>query len=738
MTKEQAQSRIMLVQNQKEARKDRAQEILRMLSNDFGSTSQSDGVVVNILAPNFMMATRRRLIAQLYPSDPRFHCTPRVRGFEGRASVISSMLQYYWKELGVIDTMRRIIDDVIIYGYGAAKIGMGSLVTGYREREDEQKSLDRISKEHERLLNGEVVHADRYEPHDLDLDMHIHILNQPELLEHPDAATILFNFTEHVKEHEEMAKDPVPTFPTVVGKGPAYDWPFIESVGPNLYWDPNVINPQRSAYVIHEVKRRLLDVKNDPLYTNTENLSADSYNEEEMQAYSQQYGESADEDVPLPEELATVTLYEEWDAEHRTVATYAKDVEDPIRPPDEDAWPTHIEGFPFEWLVFTEIPGETHGPGILEFIKWPQKFLMRLYSELATHSDRSSVKYEIDENKLSPRETNTTVENKLAEPTSHVGIFTQDGPAINVIQTPPIDGSEITLINLLQNVIYENSIMSSEIGAVGQSDTATQASIIASAANINIGDMVERINRFQSRVARDLIGIVRQFGPEEQSFYIVTPKGQEWENYNINDIQADWQVTVEMPSPYQSQTEKQEWLNMFHMFSSIMDPVGKQNFMMEGMRLFGIKQPDLYVEHPSVETQSNIHSENNLLMLGQPVQASQGEQHAEHAEGHQMAIQEWSKYIYQKMDEIIQQNPSLQNQGQEEMIQQLVMSDPMSQKLLMAIELAQKHIQEHQYLQENEGRMESGEATRRRQAVPYPTGNPGRTESIFSNQKQGT
>lgn len=711
------------------------QETLRMLANDFGSTSQSDGTVVNLLAPNFIMSTRRRLIAQLYPSNPTFNCTPRVRGFEGRAKVVSSLLDYYWRELNVLDVMRRVIDDTLIYGYGVVKIGMGSFITGNKTTETEEEAFTRIDVEHEDFLSGESVKVDVNDSHEIDLEAHMQILNDPSLLEHPDASTILFNMNEHVEEHQEYLQDPIPDFPTEVGRGPSYDWPFMESVGPDVYWDPMVVNPQDSAYIIHRVKKRLLDIKSDPLYKNTGDLNADSYNEEELEAYSPN-GIEDEDNTYIPDELAVVTIYEIWDAETKTVSTYAKDQETAIRSASSDAWPNHIEGFPFEWLVFTEVSEETHGPGILEYIKWPQKFLMRLYSELATHSDRSSVKFEIDENRLSPRETHSSVENKLAEPTSHVGIFTTDGQAIRTIMPAPIDQSKLMLIQLLQGVIFENSIVSSNVGGVSTSETATQASILASAANINIGDMVERLNRMQSKVANKLLGVVRQYGPEKQVFYIVTPNGQEWLNYNINDVQASWQVEVDMPSPFESQTAKQEWLNMFHVFSPIMDPVGRQNFMLEGMKRFGIKNTELYVEKPSIETQSNIHSENSLLHLGQAVQARQGEQHVEHIEGHSMAIQEWSKLVMQVMEQIVQSNPELQNNPDEEMMMGLVMQDEKARKAVTSTQLAQKHIEEHQQLMQNEG-LEEG-PTRRRQAVPFPTGNVGRTESIMSNQQQGT
>ena len=136
MTREQVQARITLAKMQREERRESVKETIQMLNNDFGTTSQSDGSVVNLLAPNFIMSTRRRLIAQLYPADPKFLCRPRVRGFEGRAAAVASLLEYYWRELKVKEVRRRVIDDTLKYGYGIAKIGMGSLKTGIRDSED--------------------------------------------------------------------------------------------------------------------------------------------------------------------------------------------------------------------------------------------------------------------------------------------------------------------------------------------------------------------------------------------------------------------------------------------------------------------------------------------------------------------------------------------------------------------------------------------------------------------------
>ena len=736
MTREQVQARIALVKMQGEQRRENVKETLRMLSNDFGTTSQSDGQTVNLLAPNFMMSTRRQLVAQLYPADPVFHCRPRVRGFEGRAKALETILQYYWTELKVKDAMRRIIDDTLIYGYGVAKVGMGSLETDLGAEQDQEEGFEAATIENGRVLAGDSISVKATDDHEIHLQLHLQLLEDPTLLSVETVPEIMGDLNEHIQEHQGYLESPLPSFPTEAGRGASYDWPFIESVGPDVFWDPMVTNPQDSPYVIHRIKKRLKDVKEDPLYSNTEMLSPDSYNQEEYSAYNDANRDGQYSGY-VPEELGTIMLYEMWDANEKSVSTWVEAEEEAIRPPDEAAWPEYIQSYPFHWLTFTDLPDEVHGPGILEYIKWPQKFLMRIYSELATHSDRSGVKFEVDENRLSQRETQDSIESKLADPTSHVALFVQEPGAINPIQPAMVDPTKMQLIGLLQRVIDENSGLSALMRGVGGSDTATSASIMASASNVLVIDSIDRIQNFQQGIAKTLLGELRQFGPKEQLFYVTTPNGEQWENYSINDVQVDWQVQVEMPAPFQNERDKQEWLNMFHMFQPIMDPEGRQQFMLDGMRLFGIKEPSIYVQQPSVEVQMHIQSENRLMSLGQQVQAVPDEKHSAHIEGHSRALQDWNTTIQNNIGQLIEQGGiAPDNPEGPQIVQQQLMQNPQTAQIIQSMELAKRHIQEHQELMASTGQPDSG--GRRRQAVPLPTGNEGRTDSIISNQIQGT
>ena len=126
-SKEQIQTRINLADVQHEERKDNVQETLAFLRNDFSDVQESDYSDAVTLAPNFMMATKRRVLAQLYPGNPIFYARPRQRGFEGRARAISSLLEYYWDEIEAEDVMRDVIDDALTYGFGCVKTGYGRL-----------------------------------------------------------------------------------------------------------------------------------------------------------------------------------------------------------------------------------------------------------------------------------------------------------------------------------------------------------------------------------------------------------------------------------------------------------------------------------------------------------------------------------------------------------------------------------------------------------------------------------
>ena len=741
MTREQVQARIALTRIQKTNRIQSTEEVVSMLKNDFGTTLQSDGNMVNLLAPNFMMSTKRQMVAQLYPGDPKIRCIPRMRGFENRATAVEGLLEYYWSELQVQGTMRKIIEDCLIYGYGVAKVGMGSLETSIDVTLDEDEHAVLAEQENEKILNGESSEVMEDDLHEIHLAAHLELLENPNLLELENATQISEDLNAHIEAHQIYLENPVPSFPTSAGTGPNYDWPFVESVGKDIYWDPLVTNPRESAYVIHCIEKRLVDVKRDPLYKNTETLSPDSYDNDEYSAYKSSSQVEDGQSSYIPEELGTILLYEIWDAHDRTVSTWVETQEEPLRAPDKEAWPAFIEGFPFRWLTFTDMPSEVHGPSIMEYLKWPQKFLMRIYSELATHSDRAGIKYEVDENRMGQRETQDSIENKLADPTSGVAIFVQERGAINPVQPAMVDPTKVQLINLLQTVIYENSGVTTEMRGVSGSETATQASIMASAANMLAIDAINRVSLLQKEIALDLVGILREFGPEEQILRVVLPGGQMgWENYSKNDMQVGWQIDVEMPSPAQSDRDLQQFLNMFHMFSPFMDAIGRRQAMLDGMRLFGVKNPEIYsVEWPP-DLVSLIQMENDKLSQGQLVEAAPGQEHEKHIEGHSGLIQELNQVLEQMMQAVLQENPALQgNPEAMQSIQQQIMQQPEAAQIGQSIQLVQQHIQQHQELAQQAGQPQQGQqSSRRRQAVPYPVGNEGRTESILSNQEQGT
>ena len=693
MTREQVQARIALTRIQRKNRSQNTEEILDMLKNDFGTTLQSDGNSVNLLAPNFMMSTKRQLMAQLYPGDPKIRCIPRMRGFEERATAVETLLEYYWRELDLSKTMRKVIEDALIYGYGVAKVGMGSLETSLDENMDEEENGLLAARENESMLGGQSEEVLEDDAHEIHLQEHIKLQQHPAILEQENAAQIMEALSDHIAAHEVFMENPVPSFPTSAGAGPNYDWPFVESVGADVFWDPMVTDPRTSAYVIHCVKKRLKDVKRDPLYKNTSNLSPDSYDNEEFDAYKMSAGVGEDQSTYIPEELGTIT-----------------------------------------------------GPSIMEYLRWPQKFLMRIYSELATHSDRSGIKYEVDENRLGQRETQDSVESKLADPTSGVAIFVQERGAINPVQPAMVDPTKMQLISLLQTVIYENSGVTTEMRGVGASETATQASIMASSANMLAIDSINRVSKNQQDIAQDLVGILREYGPEDQVLRVVMPGGQMgWMNYSKNDVQAEWQVLIEMPSPAQSDRDLQQFLNMFHMFSPHMDTMGRKQAMMDGMRLFGIQNPELYAIEMPADLAALIQLENQGMSQGTPAQAYPGQEHQKHIEGHSTAMEQWNQSLQQMMQSVLEQNPALQQNPEAlQSVQQQIMGSPEGAKIGNAVQLAQQHIQQHQELAQNAGVPQQGgqqggqQASRRRQSVPYPVGNEGRTESILSNQEQGT
>jgi len=136
-----------------------------------------------------------------------------------------------------------------------------------------------------------------------------------------------------------------------------------------------------------------------------------------------------------------------------------------------------------------------------------------------------------------------------------------------------------------------------------------------------------------------------------------------------------------------------------------------------------------------------IQLENTGMSQGTPAQAYPGQEHEKHIEGHNQAIQEWNQVLQQMIQSVVQQNPALQENPEAlQAVQQQIMQSPEGGQIGNSIQLAQQHIQQHQELAQNAGtpQQDGQQSSRRRQAVPYPVGNEGRTESILSNQEQGT
>ena len=704
-SKEQIQTRINLADVQHEERKDNVQETLAFLRNDFSDVQESDYSDAVTLAPNFMMATKRRVLAQLYPGNPIFYARPRQRGFEGRARAISSLLEYYWDEIEAEDVMRDVIDDALTYGFGCVKTGYGRLQSHIDLSENEEEASERIQAELFDFMERNPVKVDKNQNHELDIQVKTQFLEEVTLLTHPDAALIIPAVENNIEEHAlllEEEKD----FPVKTTGEPSSDWPFMERVSPDVFWDPMVTNPRKSAYVIHRIQRRLTDVKDDPLYKNTRDLQPDAFDD-----YSERIHDNSED--PIPQELALVTIYEIWDARDRTVGTWGRGHDKPLRTPTEEGWPSFIPGFPFHWFSITDLPGEFPAPPVMEYLKFAQRSLMRLYSELMTHSDRSSTKYIGHEDLIPETETKESLEDKLAGASDGIVIWGQSGqPIVQPLQLAQADPIKITLISLLQNVITENA--GSSQTEIANTETATAASITATQVNILVADALAKVEKLQVSCAKDFLGLVRQFGPQDQTFRVIGPEGEEWVDYNINDVQASWQVQVEMPTPEQGERQKQNFLSLFNLFMPFLDPVGKKALVLDGLRNFGVKNVTRYLEDPPTEVIAHVELEHIFMSSGQMVEPREGEAHDEHLKLHMPFMQQ-----------LQQANAPQGQQGQQ--------GQPPDEQAQQIMQLVQQHIENTQALKQEQGQPQG-----RRTKIAAPTGNPGRTESILSNQERGT
>jgi len=308
-----------------------------------------------------------------------------------------------------------------------------------------------------------------------------------------------------------------------------------------MLFDPECENYfEDGRYIAEEIVKSVEDVKNSKLYDNTKNLEP---------SFSVKPGYNLDEkdkeDMPqITEDLERITLYEIYDIEHDKLIVLAEDHDEFLR--DENI-PDGIEGSPYEFLRFNEVPDELYPMADIKNLKPIQEEHNLGRAMIMTHAKRFARKYGYKQGTFPAGKESEEME-KLKDP--------EDGGFFEYAEQMP----EPMIDAPLDSAVYQNFQQTKEDfwkaagsteherGTVERRKTAFEAGKISKEAGIRKEDKKSLTEDFAAGIGAKLLQSFQANLTIEQAVEIAGEIGKGWQNISRENIVGQFTVGVEIGS----------------------------------------------------------------------------------------------------------------------------------------------------------------------------------------------
>ena len=390
-----------------------------------------------------------------------------------------------------------------------------------------------------------------------------------------------------------------PSFDDIVASIPSTemriveDQPFVERISVyDVYVDPAATCMEDARWIAQRIVRPLEEVEKDRRYKPSArkklvaNYSRDIYNENPN-----------DDKVQYLEDQ--VVLWEYYDIMDNTLSVYADDADeflvDPVAMP-------YAYGHPFVMLRNYDIPDHFYPMGDLEAIEPLQLELDKTRSQLMNDRKRYARKYLYHERSFGPA-GREALESE------------DDGRFVPVIdENKPLDQVVMPLpqVPLSAEIYNYSNIISNDINTVsGVSEyargampeirrTATEASIIADAANARAADKLAIVEISIAQVAKRVVQLLQQFMTGEAMARVADAGGEDiFIPYGREEIVGEYDFDVQAGStqPMNDTIRRQQAVSLLNavapLVGSVIDPAALARHVLEAG--FGVKDPDKFL-----------------------------------------------------------------------------------------------------------------------------------------------
>ena len=508
----------------------------------------------DLIAVNLAFSTINVISPSVAVNHPKIVVSATLPDNEAQASTNEAVINYLWRHHDYQKPFRRAVKDFLIFGHGWLKVG-------WRFVEQEQTLGDR---DLDAMYAEQVATAD-------------------------SAAMEMPALAGDLPTNDEIAANLPTSAMTIVE-----DQAFVERVSPfDIFVDPEATCMDDIAWIAQRIVRSLEDVQSDKRYKPSvrKRLSADAGVKgarDDGLGTTEQY---VDDD--------RITLYEYYDIESNTVSVCAENGDefllDPIPMP-------YAYGQPFIMLRNYDIPDRFYPLGDLESIESLQLELDKTRSQLMNDRKRYARKYLYHERSFGPegREALESDDDGRLVP-----VVDENKPLSEVVvpmPQSPLSPEIYAYSNIIEQDI--NTVSGVNEYARGQMPeirrTATEASIIADAANARAADKLAIVELAIGRIARRVLQLMQQYMTGEQIARIAGPDGQDqFVSYVREDIIGEFDFTVEGGStqPINDTIRKQQAVSLLNaiapLVGTVIDPQALAlHVLRDG---FDIKNPEKFL-----------------------------------------------------------------------------------------------------------------------------------------------
>jgi hypothetical protein len=332
-------------------------------------------------------------------------------------------------------------------------------------------------------------------------------------------------------------------------------------------------------YIIEEINMPLQDVKNDKKYKNTTGL-APSY---QLKSDKPKLSDSSEE---LPtDDIDRVTLYEIYDIEHDELITMGKGNDKLLR---KDSMPSGIDGHPYSFLVFNDIPDEIYPLSDVRVLKSPQECYNKATGMIFEHAGKGARKYGYTPNAFAGDGDEELEKAKSSEDGTWFQV--RELPLAKGIEQLPMATNDPSIDKMaamsLGNFREAGGSTEQDRGVVERRKTAFEASKMTQANDIKKQDRKSLVEDFAADVGSKLLQSMQANMTIEDAVEISGPTGaKEWKTVSRQNIKGQMTVTVEVGSstPKLPEYEREDFITFMQAMQIIPPEMFEIYIKMEGL-----------------------------------------------------------------------------------------------------------------------------------------------------------